>query len=163
MKLKALLAGVAALAIVSAASNASATIYFDPFSSNQGDASGSDVYGNSWSWSGSTWSYSGVYGNASQPADDFEISFVGGITGISSATFNGVAGVISGSSVAFYFPTVTLGDAISASITVVGGALNPGITATYTYAAPELSTWAMMLAGFAGLGFAGYRRRAIAA
>jgi hypothetical protein len=25
-------------------------------------------------------------------------------------------------------------------------------------AAPELSTWAMMLAGFAGLGLAGYRR-----
>ncbi len=25
-------------------------------------------------------------------------------------------------------------------------------------AVPELSTWAMMLAGFAGLGFAGYRR-----
>jgi hypothetical protein len=25
-------------------------------------------------------------------------------------------------------------------------------------AAPELSTWAMMLAGFAGLGYAGYRR-----
>jgi hypothetical protein len=25
-------------------------------------------------------------------------------------------------------------------------------------AVPELSTWAMMLVGFAGLGFAGYRR-----
>jgi hypothetical protein len=30
-------------------------------------------------------------------------------------------------------------------------------------AAPELSTWVMMLAGFGGLAFAGYRRRAVAA
>jgi hypothetical protein len=29
---------------------------------------------------------------------------------------------------------------------------------TYTSGVPETSTWAMMLLGFAGLGFAGYRR-----
>jgi hypothetical protein len=28
--------------------------------------------------------------------------------------------------------------------------------------APELSTWAMILLGFAGLGFAGYRRTRVA-
>jgi hypothetical protein len=28
----------------------------------------------------------------------------------------------------------------------------------YASAAPELSTWAMLLVGFAGLGLAGYRR-----
>jgi hypothetical protein len=28
-----------------------------------------------------------------------------------------------------------------------------------TVGVPEMSTWAMMLIGFAGLGFAGYRRR----
>jgi hypothetical protein len=30
-------------------------------------------------------------------------------------------------------------------------------------AVPEASTWAMMLAGFTGLGYAAYRRRAVAA
>jgi hypothetical protein len=37
---------------------------------------------------------------------------------------------------------------------------NAGYTAgfSYTSAVPELSTWAMMLAGFGALGFAGYRR-----
>jgi PEP-CTERM motif len=30
--------------------------------------------------------------------------------------------------------------------------------ATFTATIPEPSTWAMMLLGFAGLGFAGYRR-----
>ncbi len=38
----------------------------------------------------------------------------------------------------------------NANVSVGGG--------TFTVAVPELSTWAMMLAGFAGLGFAGYRR-----
>ena len=39
-----------------------------------------------------------------------------------------------------------------------------GFTADYTsfdglmFAAPEPSTWAMMVLGFAGLGFAGYRK-----
>jgi hypothetical protein len=32
------------------------------------------------------------------------------------------------------------------------------IDQAYVVAAPEVSTWAMMLAGFAGLGFVGYRR-----
>jgi hypothetical protein len=32
------------------------------------------------------------------------------------------------------------------------------LTPVSAAAIPELSTWAMMLAGFAGLGFAGYRR-----
>jgi hypothetical protein len=32
------------------------------------------------------------------------------------------------------------------------------ITLTVTTAVPELSTWAMLLLGFAGLGFAGYRK-----
>jgi hypothetical protein len=34
------------------------------------------------------------------------------------------------------------------------------LVSNVSLAVPELSTWAMMLAGFAGLGFAGYRRRA---
>jgi len=33
-------------------------------------------------------------------------------------------------------------------------------TATFTAAVPEVSTWAMMILGFMGLGFLGYRRKA---
>jgi hypothetical protein len=36
---------------------------------------------------------------------------------------------------------------------------NDGPTGLQLTAVPELSTWAMMLAGFAGLGFVGYRRQ----
>jgi hypothetical protein len=35
-----------------------------------------------------------------------------------------------------------------------------GTPITMTVGVPEVSTWAMMLAGFAGLGFVGYRRNA---
>ena len=38
------------------------------------------------------------------------------------------------------------------------GCCQAAITSVTVTAVPELSTWAMMLAGFAGLGFAGYRR-----
>ena len=38
----------------------------------------------------------------------------------------------------------------------VAAALNLGVTGA---AVPELSTWAMMALGFAGLGLAGYRAR----
>jgi hypothetical protein len=48
------------------------------------------------------------------------------------------------------------------SVNISGVASNSGYwladNVTYT-AAPETSTWAMMLAGFGALGFAGYRRR----
>jgi hypothetical protein len=39
----------------------------------------------------------------------------------------------------------------------VDGRNNATVTFTAAAAAPELSTWAMMLTGFAGLGFVGYR------
>ncbi len=40
------------------------------------------------------------------------------------------------------------------TVSEVGG----GFGFTYNTSVPEPSTWAMMLLGFAGLGFAGYRR-----
>ena len=58
----------------------------------------------------------------------------------------------------------TLGDGYSAAFTgVVDGVEYYNIQgsaalATSSSAVPEPSTWAMMLLGFAGLGFAGYRR-----
>jgi PEP-CTERM motif len=51
------------------------------------------------------------------------------------------------------------------SIAVVAQNFNPLIEITYDYtpsavaAVPEASTWAMMLLGFAGVGFMGYRRK----
>jgi hypothetical protein len=51
----------------------------------------------------------------------------------------------------FFTPSVVPG-------TVVGG-LNPEdlVVSVTTTPVPEASTWAMMLAGFAGIGFLGYR------
>jgi hypothetical protein len=54
-----------------------------------------------------------------------------------------------------YFVNVAFTTKVSGSDT--------GFTAGFSTAVPETSTWIMMLAGFAGLGLAGYRRRALAA
>jgi hypothetical protein len=40
-----------------------------------------------------------------------------------------------------------------------GDSFKTGDTVTVAFGAPEPSTWAMMLLGFAGLGYAGYRGR----
>jgi hypothetical protein len=49
---------------------------------------------------------------------------------------------------------------LSSTVTFFGGnvLLADGSSSLPTLGAPEPSTWAMMLVGFAGLGFAGYRR-----
>ena len=39
------------------------------------------------------------------------------------------------------------------------GGFASGSGGSFTLSVPEPSTWAMMLAGFAGIGFAGYRAR----
>ena len=51
-------------------------------------------------------------------------------------------------------PTLSLGLPRGASVTTASGVFDNFVSAT----APEPSTWAMMLVGFAALGFAGYRR-----
>ncbi len=64
--------------------------------------------------------------------------------------FNGIGGtqVYSGSEAS---PVFSIG-------TQTGFRATPGSDATLTFSAvPEASTWVMMLLGFAGLGFAGYR------
>jgi hypothetical protein len=52
-----------------------------------------------------------------------------------------------------YFTFITVGDEGLAAPTAVTSALDPAVTSV-----PEASTWAMMLLGFGGLGYAWYRR-----
>ena len=55
--------------------------------------------------------------------------------------------------------TVLLGNNIPQTNPISGNWIQIGTGSfTFTGSVPEPSTWAMMLAGFAGLGFAGYRR-----
>ena len=56
-------------------------------------------------------------------------------------------------------PTLTLSLPTGASVTTASGVFENFTSATV----PEPSTWAMMLLGFSGLGFAGYRQRKLAA
>lgn len=51
-------------------------------------------------------------------------------------------------------PTLSLNLPKGASVTTASGVFDSFVTTTV----PEPSTWAMMLLGFAGLGYAGYRR-----
>jgi len=114
-------------------------------------------------------------------ATDFQVSFVnfsgltidstpstssGGYTELTRMTADGVAWtpVINGQTVTFYAPTgVTLSAGEDYFINVVfdsktlSGA-NTSFTAAFSTAVPEASTWAMLLLGFAGLGFFGYRK-----
>jgi PEP-CTERM motif len=54
---------------------------------------------------------------------------------------------------------VWTGVSVSLDDFVFGGSGTVTITETSVTSTPEPSTWAMMLLGFAGLGFAGYRQR----
>ena len=132
MKLQAYLTGAMALALVAgAASQASATtIYFDPFSSNQGTKAGSDVFSppNSWTWSsGNVWTYTGIYnptGAYTGAADDFEVSFVGGVSSIASAVgLDGTSGwtaSLAGPSVTFDGANLSKGETFGFSVKLGG-------------------------------------------
>ena len=67
----------------------------------------------------------------------------------SSAAFSESAG---GS--AYADPTFTIDDPAFADYTIVGVPAGPAAAAT-----PEPATWAMLLIGFAGLGYTGYQAR----
>jgi hypothetical protein len=171
MNKKFLAASVAALVTISASSIASATNYIDPFSSTVGTTQGVDAFGNSWSWDSSTltWSYSGVYGDVTNEGEGFEISFVGDAI-VASGSFNGFSGSVNAGAVSFaIFPSLQFGDTFNATVTLSQAGVVPGFTADFVNAsiisppAPEPATWALMLAGFGGLGLAGYRRNRVRA
>ena len=81
-------------------------------------------------------------------------------------SWNGaVVADINGGNLGWSVYTVDGLKATSSSTTLLfAGYQNPasngltGVSVTATSGVPEVSTWAMMLAGFAGLGFLGYRR-----
>ena len=200
MNIKALLAGVALLAVAAPAAHADVIIY-DTYSSPKG-TSGTDAQGNPWTFSTgnggeSAWGVPGLgYGEVTYntttgyAATDFTISFsyfvnsaidqtpatlaayeettrfvsdVGGTLTLWTPVFDGTK------SVTFNAPTgVSLvnGDQYFVNVVFYNGKVNgsdAGFSAGFSTVVPETSTWAMMLAGFGALAFAGYRRRAVAA
>jgi hypothetical protein len=124
------------------------------------------------------------YGS-STPANDFEISFLTVVTGASiletPSPFAGgyneftrfdAGGVewtptyVGGSQVIFTAPAgtwLTSGEDYFVNVVFTNGTLNgsnAGFSAVFTATVPEAPTWAMMLLGFAGLGYAAVRRGA---
>ena len=116
---------------------------------------------NSWTWSsGNVWTYTGIYnptGAYTGAADDFEVSFVGGVRSIASAVgLDGTSGwtaSLAGPSVTFEGPIEQGRNLRLQRQALRTPPLDPGLTGTWSASVWEASTWAMMLAGFAGLGF----------
>ena len=197
----ALSAVLASGAAVSSA-DAAVTLQYGFSSAAPGSDTGSDYFGNAWSWNNngaggnSVWGVPGlgsgiVTYTGANASDNFEITFLLPVFGTTSVidqtpstggSYNTQtrlsvfdAGTwtewtptfINGNSVAFFGGTIKSGDSFYVNVAFTGSDLsgaNAGFSATWSAGAvPEPSTWAMMLAGFAGLGFVGYRRNKAAA
>jgi hypothetical protein len=83
-----------------------------------------------------------------------------------ATTANGnVSGLTTSSAIKFDGEVAAMGQGKDPTTDATGGMFSPGIfgpdfnLTLGATAVPEASTWAMMLIGFAGLGYAGYRRR----
>jgi hypothetical protein len=92
------------------------------------------------------------------PGETF--NFFAGAT-IASASFIGTfdstcAGPVAGTCLITGFGDAA---AIAVEMNTPGSILITAVSATPSTTVPEPSTWAMMLLGFAGLGYAGFRRR----
>ena len=86
-------------------------------------------------------------------------SFTNGIQGAWSGTSNHFAGPVT-----FFLAGITTADfennsaGFMAAVDVLGPNGTGEVAGTGTITVPEPSTWAMMLLGFAGLAYAGYRK-----
>jgi hypothetical protein len=102
------------------------------------------------------WSYSffGGYTPISSPVPGLSGTGVGNLTSFNSPQAAGPLGNL-GAFISSYSSYLSSADI---DPTMVNGWTQALEFTPQTAAAPELSTWAMMLAGFAGLGFLGYRK-----
>jgi hypothetical protein len=76
-------------------------------------------------------------------------SFVGTVDALASVTLDSSASIACGRAIALTAAVTMIGNTVE-----IGGCNSPPGGSTV----PEPSTWAMMLVGFAGLGFVGYRQ-----
>ena len=91
----------------------------------------------------------------SEVTEAYGINGSGAVTGYyTAAGGEGLGFVYSGGA----YTTLKYPGASGSSVTLGREINDLGAVAAAVVAAPETSTWAMLLAGFAGLGFAGYRR-----
>ena len=90
----------------------------------------------------------------SEVTEAYGINGSGAVTGYyTAAGGEGLGFVYSGGA----YTTLKYPGASGSSVTL-GREINDSGAVAAAVVAPETSTWAMLLAGFAGLGFAGYRR-----
>ncbi|MGA2486872.1 MAG: hypothetical protein ABSF49_12910 [Roseiarcus sp.] len=102
---------------------------------------------------------SGTITGLSSYADADNILYETGAPG--QVSFSGISFVEGGETFNLY--SWNEGDYALVSVVDAVGYPQNGVVGTLTVTAvPELSTWAMLLAGFAGLGFAGWRRGRVA-
>jgi hypothetical protein len=87
----------------------------------------------------------------------YSVSLEVNVLGTITQTFGGGTETIS----AYVDPTFAIGSGV-ADPSLYSIEVSPGIGNSAAAATPEPSTWAMMLLGFAGLGWAGYRGRLVA-
>lgn len=82
--------------------------------------------------------------------------------GDSAKTYNVAAPLDSWRAESFSFQATGASQTFTFAVSNVGSDHSVGIDNIALTAVPEPATWAMMLVGFAGLGFAGYRRNKVA-
>ena len=86
---------------------------------------------------------------------DFSSLFEGGINADGSLPGSGVLDIVSPTYYPLFFDDMT---SFAATLEGNPGDVGFGTFTPVTGAIPEPSTWAMLVVGFAGLGFAGYRK-----
>jgi hypothetical protein len=156
--------GAAVLALALATGSASAAVYEFTFSTTAGDSA------QGWL----TTDVSDVVTSIKGGFDNLSITGLSNYAGADQQLVPAVAPYVDFSGISFKaangvsynwtvlpFPTGGIGNSTSDPIGY--GGLNVAFTSVTITSVPEVSTWAMMLAGFAAIGFVGYRRNKAAA